>query len=130
MWNSQIQNLLWEVLLKFRDWILVPDTEDYKEGGRNDFVHKFLSTTKYPNIVLKKGITNSDTLYMWYRDVMRGIVTLKQISVVLLDSQKNEVKRWSFQNAYPVKWSASNLNSTSNSVMIETLELVHQGLVL
>jgi len=75
-------------------------------------------------------MTDSNTIYEWYKDIARGKIKPRQISIILLDSLKNEVKRWTFQNAFPVKWSAGNLNSTSNSLEIETLEIVHQGLLL
>ena len=36
---------------------------------------------------------------------------------------------WNFQNAYPVKWSGPALNAESTNVAVETVELVHQGIV-
>lgn len=109
---------------------LEPNTEfeEYREGGRNDFSHKLPTLTKYPNLVLKQGMTESMVLFNWYNDVIRGKIKLKSISIVLLDSQKKEVKKWTFRNAFPIKWSGGSLNSTSNSLAFETLEFVHQGL--
>jgi len=101
--------------------------EEYKEGGVNEFVHKLPIITKHPNLVLKKGMTISNTMYEWYQDVTSGNIQPRQISVILLDSLKKKVKRWNSQNAFPVKWSASSFNSTSNSLEIETVEIVHQG---
>ena len=106
------------------------EVEEYKEGGVNTFAHKLPTITKYQNLVLKKGMTDSNTVYEWEREVARGIIKPRQISVILLDSERNEVRRWTFQNAFPIKWSSGNLNSTSNAVEIETLEIAHQGLVL
>jgi len=69
---------------------LEPNTEfeEYREGGRNDFSHKLPTLTKYPNLVLKQGMTESMVLFNWYRDVIRGTISPKSISIVLLDSQK------------------------------------------
>ena len=103
--------------------------EQYKEGGRNDYVQK-PTVTKYQNLVLKRGLTASNTLYDWEKEVARGKISPKNISVILLDSQGREAKRWDFKEAFPLKWSSGNLNSTGSSIEIETLELAHKGLVL
>ena len=105
------------------------EVEEYKEGGRNDYVHKLPTITRYQNLVLKRGLTTSNTLYDWEKEVARGKISPKNISVVLLDSQGREARRWDFKEAFPIKWSSGNLNSTSNSIEIESLELVHKGLV-
>src|SRR6187200_2877124 len=49
--------------------------EDYKEGGVNDFVHRFAGRTTYPPLVLKHGLTQIDGLYVWHQEVAQGIVT-------------------------------------------------------
>ena len=36
--------------------------EDVEEGGQNGFVHKLPGRMTWPNIVLKRGITNNDNL--------------------------------------------------------------------
>jgi phage tail-like protein len=33
---------------------------------------------------------------------------------------------WNFFKAYPVKWANSDLKSTDNAVLVETLELAYQ----
>jgi phage tail-like protein len=104
--------------------------EEYKEGGVNTFAHKLPTITKYQNLVLKRGMTDSDTLYNWEKEVAQGIINRKSVSVVLLDSLRREVRKWTFQYAFPIKWSSGNLNSTGSSIEVETLELAHQGLLL
>jgi phage tail-like protein len=104
--------------------------EEYNEGGVNHFAHKLPTITKYPNLVLKKGMTDSNTLFEWHGEVISGNITnSRDISIILMDRQGNEVKRWTFQNAFPIKWSAADLNSTGDSIEIETIEIAHQGLV-
>jgi len=41
------------------------DTEEYQEGGVNDHVHHLLKAAKYRNLVLKRGLTDSDVLWKW-----------------------------------------------------------------
>jgi phage tail-like protein len=105
------------------------DIEDYREGGVNEFVHKLSKGTKHTNIVLKRGLTDSEVLWKWYRDVVSGKIERKSCSVILLDSIGDEQWRWTFEEAYPVKWIGPDLKGDGNALTIETLELVHQGIV-
>ena len=105
------------------------DLESYEEGGVNDYVHKFPKKAKLSNLVLKRGITDSDTLWKWYASVLSGKITLKLISIILADREGNEKLRWGILEAYPVKWSSLWIKADSNTIAIESLELVHNGIV-
>lgn len=105
------------------------ELEEIKEGGVNDFVHRLPKSTRYGNLILKKGMTDSLTLYNWYRDVVNGKIERKEASVILVDSQKQQLKRWTFKNAFPIKWAGPDLKADSNSIAIESVEIIHQGLV-
>ncbi|KST62201.1 phage tail protein [Mastigocoleus testarum] len=104
------------------------ETEEYHEGGRNSFVHKLPKVTKYPNLVLSRGITNSTELWQWHQNVIIGQIQRQNGSVILLDDTCNEKWRWNFTGAYPVKWVGPDLKGDSNAVAVETLELAHNGL--
>lgn len=104
------------------------ETEDYREGGVNDYVHKLPKITKYPNITLKRGITDSDVLWKWHQDVIKGKIERKVVRIILLDSEGNEKWHWRFEEAFPVKWNGPDFKTDSASVAIETLELVHKGI--
>ncbi len=104
------------------------ETEEYREGGLNTYVYKLPKLTKYPNLVLKRGVTDSDVLWKWHQDVVAGKIERKGGSVILLDYAGNEKWRWNFTQAYPVKWAGPELKTDSNAVAVETLELAHHGL--
>jgi phage tail-like protein len=104
------------------------DVETVEEGGVNDYVHKLPKKTKYPNIILKKGLTDSDALWKWYQDVVQGKISRKSGYIILIDNEGNEKWRWNFIEAYPVKWSGPELKAESNTVAVESLELAHNGL--
>jgi phage tail-like protein len=36
--------------------------------------------------------------------------------------------RWTFEQAYPVKWSGPQFKADDNAVAVETLELAHEGM--
>ena len=104
------------------------EVEEIKEGGVNDYVHKLPKITKYPNITLKRGITDLDALWNWHQDVVNGKVERKTVFIILLDSERNEKWRWSFEHAYPVKWTGPDLKADGSTVGVETLELAHNGI--
>jgi phage tail-like protein len=49
---------------------------------------------------------------------------------VLLDEQRQEVARWLIRHAWPSKWTGPDLRGLGNDVVIETLELSHEGIQL
>lgn len=104
------------------------EAEDFREGGINDYTHKLAKLTKYPNLTLKRGITDLTDLWDWHQDVVAGRIERKTVSVVLQDEQQQEKWRWVLRDAYPVKWSGGELNATGNAVFVESLELAHHGL--
>jgi phage tail-like protein len=57
-------------------------------------------------------------------------VTRKSISILLRNVEGDVVRRWNVINAYPTKWDGPQLNTETNQVAIETLELTHHGLSL
>jgi phage tail-like protein len=36
--------------------------------------------------------------------------------------------RWNFVDAYPVKWTGSELRAKDNTIAFETIELAHHGI--
>jgi len=104
------------------------ETEEYREGGVNNHVHRFPKITKYPSLVLKRGVTNSDELWNWYKDVVGGTVERKDGAVVLLDQAGEEIWRWNFFDSYPVKWIGPELKASRAEVAVEVLEIVYNRL--
>ena len=102
------------------------DPIEYREGGETKTVRKLPGLTKYTNITLKWGLTDSRELYNWYRDVVNGKIERKSGSIILLDLEGNEKVRWNFFEAWPTKWDGPDFTAKGNDVAIETLELVHE----
>lgn len=106
------------------------DVMEYQEGGNNGFVHRLPGFTKVSNITLKYGMTKNNDLFKWLMDVASGKLSRRNVSIVMLDTAGNELMRWNFQNAYPVKWIGSQFRSAEAAVAIDTLELAHEGMTL
>jgi phage tail-like protein len=106
------------------------EVEEHREGGLNEFSHKLPKGTKYGTIILKRGFIDATDLWDWNEKVLAGQAgQRKNFSVILLDSEGNDKIRWDVRDALPVKWSTSEFKSDGNTVMVESLELVHHGFV-
>lgn len=104
------------------------EVDEYREGGLNEYVHKLPKGSKFSNLTLKRGVIDSDVLWNWHQDVIAGKADQrKKVSILLLDSLGNETHRWNVNAALPVKWSISDLKADSNTLLLETLEIVHHG---
>lgn len=104
------------------------ETHDFREGGVNDYMHKLPSGSKQANITLKRGLTDSDTMWKWHQGVVNGKIERKSGRIILLDAQGREKWHWTFEEAYPVKWQGPDFKADSSAAAIETLELVHKGI--
>jgi len=104
------------------------DPIEYREGSDGPTPRKLPGLVKYPNLTLKRGITDDADLWLWRKKAMDGTVDRKSGSIVLLDDTGAEKIRWNFREAWPTKWSGPGFNATGNEVAIETLELAHEGI--
>jgi phage tail-like protein len=99
----------------------------YNEGGNNEFVHHLPSRVKYPNLVLKRGITNEDALLKWFSK-SHTEPKRHDVSVTMLTPDNQPLRTWAFANAFPVKWTGPSFNAGQSQGAVETLEIVHDGL--
>lgn len=104
------------------------ETEEYDEGGVNDHTHTLRSGVTSPNLVLRRGVTDADTLWDWLRQVAEGDIERKTVLVFLQDTTGQTAKGWAFREAYPVRWAGPEFAAERGEVAIETLELTHTGI--
>ncbi|MGB6152068.1 MAG: phage tail protein [Pricia sp.] len=103
------------------------NTEDVEEGGVNRFVHKLPKGTSYDNLILKRGIIKDSKLVAWCRKAIEDLTfEPKNILVILLNEEHQELCSWNIINAYPVKWAFSGLNAESGELLIENMEFNYQ----
>src|SRR5688500_12353954 len=72
------------------------DPMEYREGNEAPTVRKLPGMTKYANITLKWGLTDSDELFKWYTDITKGKIQRKNGSIVVMDVDGTEKVRWNF----------------------------------
>lgn len=100
------------------------DTENFAEGGENRFEHKLPVRTKYPNLVLKRGLVVDSDLIKWCRDAVENFSFKPTNLVVKLLNEKHEpLLSWNVVHAWPVKLSMTDFNAEENKIAIETIEL-------
>jgi phage tail-like protein len=104
---------------------------EYKEGGVNDYVHKFPTRASFANVTLKHGVIYLyDDLWTWHNAFVLGSGTRRDGLIVLLDESRTPTKVWKFKRGIPMKWVGPALNATQSAVAIESLEIAHEGLFL
>ncbi len=115
--------------------VSIPDTSsdvvEYREGSEQTTVRKLSGLTKYGNITLKWGVTDSVELYeKWRKLVEDGKMkdARKNVAIIMMDEEGNAAARWEFANAWPSKYDTPDLNAKGTDVAIETLEIVHEGM--
>ncbi len=102
---------------------------EYREGNMAGITPgKQPGILKYSNVTLKRGVTDSKVFVDWMKTVQEGKVTRKTVVITLLDDAMAEVASWQLEKAWPTKYTAPDVNATSNEVAIESLELVCEGL--
>jgi len=102
-------------------------TEEFREGGLNEYAHRLPTGAKYGNLVLKRGFIKDSKVAKWCRDAVENFVfDPKDVAVTLLNEEHEPLVTWNFLRAYPVKWSLSDFKAQENALAIESLELVYR----
>jgi phage tail-like protein len=105
---------------------------EYREGtDRALNKRKMPGLNSYGNITLKRGITDRNReLWEWHSRLQNGETVRRNVSIILANDQGEEKMRWNLRDCWPTTWNAPDLNATSDEVAIETLELVHEGILV
>ncbi len=106
------------------------DIETFKEGGENRFEHKLPGRSKYADLSLKRGMLKDSEVIKWLLGILhdRDFINFKPaiVQVSLLNEQHEALRIWEFIDAWPKKWSVSDLNAQENAIVIETLDLAYK----
>jgi phage tail-like protein len=99
------------------------------EKGRES-IQKIPGRLKWQDITLKRGITSNMAIWDWRDQIVEGTVddARKNGSIVMFDQAGDEVARWNFENAWPLKVSGPSMKADSNEFGIEELVITHEGL--
>jgi phage tail-like protein len=111
--------------------------ETINEGGDNTHMLRVPKTKNYGNLVLERGYLpttlelgfgNISPLNLEFMDALDTLqFTPSDVLITLFSESGFPVGGWLFRKAYPVKWSVSDLDAQSNSVLIDTMELAYSS---
>lgn len=104
------------------------DVIDYREGSDATIVRKLPGLVTVPNIALKRGWTQDNELWLWRKTTIDGATERRSGSIIVLDEAQDEALRFNFREGWICKWEGPQLNSTTNEVAIEGIEICHEGL--
>lgn len=103
------------------------DYENFKEGGENRFEHKLPVRTKYADLVLKRGMVVDSEVISWFNNAFRDREFVPtDINVILMNEKGEPLRTWKVAHAIPKKWVVSDLNSTENAIVVETMEITYR----
>ena len=105
---------------------------EYREGSSPEYSKiKMPGMQKYSNVTMKRGTFKSDNeFYEWWNTVNLNTIERRDITISLLNEEHEPVVVWKLKNAWPTKVQSSDLKGDGNETAIESIEVVHEGLVI
>ena len=108
--------------------------EEVEEGGQNGFVHKLPGRMTWPNITLKRGVTQNDSLLTWLNKSsgeqfasQGNKLSRSTAAITLIGPSGKRLRAWDFDGAFPVKWRGPTFAASSDDMAVEELEIAHHG---
>ena len=105
---------------------------EYRSGASPAY-HKLKmpGLRKYSNITLKRGTFQSDNEFFdWFNTVQLNTIERRDITISLLNEAHEPIVTWKISNAWPTKVQSTDLKADGNEAAIESMEIVHEGLVI
>ena len=106
------------------------DNISYRHGNDPSFgTIQMPGVKKSGNLILKKGVFANEDLYQSLISKI-ALNTYKRMTVIirLLDENAEPRITWQINNAFPLKYSSTDMNSESSEAAIESIEFSHQGI--
>ena len=108
------------------------DVIEYREGTETiNSPRKMPGLTKYGNVTLKWGMTESLSFYEWVAGISSGEKQgaedrVQDIVIYLQDDQHSDTANWTLINAWPCKYTAPDFNASSSEIAFESVELAYE----
>jgi len=105
---------------------------EYRHGESPTYSKiKMPGMQKYSNITLKRGtFRGNNEAFEWWRTVQLNTIERRTITISLLNELHQPIVVWTVLNAWPTKVQSTDLKADGNEVAIESMEIVHEGLVV
>lgn len=109
-------------------------TEEIKEGGQNGYVHKIPGRMTWPNIVFRRGLTQSDALFDWMaKSSGEGFagngnkLSRSTGAITAITHTGARLRSWQLQAVFPVRWKGPDFGIDKKEALEEELEIAHHG---
>ena len=108
------------------------DVIEYRTGDDRAFTKvKMPGLVKASEVTLKKGIFVSDpNFWNWIGEIKLNTIKRRTVTISLMDENDAPAQTWELANAWPKKISVEGFKAEGNSVAMETLVLVHEGIAI
>jgi len=106
------------------------DAPHIRDGASKDNSARVMpGQFKFSPLILKRAVVKGDNeFFNWFSIAQLNTTERRDIMISLLDEQHAPAVTWKFRNAFPVRLDYSTLSATSSEPMMETLEIVHEGM--
>ena len=102
------------------------DTTPVGEGGQNLYQQRVPQKVSYSNLVLERGLMVASPLNLEFNVTFSMFAFLpSNVLVTLFNEDAMPIMGWLFTDAYPVKWSMSDLDANAATIMIDSMELAY-----
>jgi len=111
----------------------VRELQQSGKGGKAVIIKSQGATTLKPGkVTVKYAAFKDDPILKWRQDVVDGKMekARKSCSIVLYTVEDKEIMRFNLSNAWPSKYSWSNLSAKSNEALEITVIIEHEGLAV
>src|SRR5947199_402384 len=75
-----------------------------------------------------RGISGNLDLYQGFDQVRHGQLARRNVAIILEDAVHQPIRRWLVHNAWPARYAGPVLDGRGNEVVIEEVELAHDGI--
>lgn len=107
----------------------VIDEVVYRNGSdKTQEARKQPGLVKYGHLVLKRGLIGSLDLWEWWKQAREGLQVDRNVTVTLLDEERNAVWTWRFHNAFPVNYRINPLDANCADLAVEELTLTFDSM--
>lgn len=105
------------------------DVKTIREGGANDRQIRLNGPVSYGQLTLKRGMTESFDLWIWFHDSIEQPRLRADAEVVLLAADgSTERARFRLERCVPVKLKAPTLNAKEGQIAVEELQIAYETL--
>jgi phage tail-like protein len=105
---------------------------EYRAGDSKGFnTIKMPGLSKVGNVTLKKGIFVTDSvLWTWFSQIAMNTIPRSTVVVNLLDETGAPRVSWTLNNAFPTKYTGTDLKSDGNEVAVESMEVAFETMTV